>query len=625
MPDTIKTKHDLCTGCNRCVRDCPMETANITYQDEDGNIKVKVDDIKCIACGRCLSACRHDARYYEDDTALFFDDLSKGVPISVVAAPSIRVNIPEYKRLFMFLKKIGVTRVFDVSLGADICMWAHVRYIEKCGANPIITQSCPAIVSYIEKYRHDLIEYLSPIQSPLACVSIYMKEHEGITDRIAALSPCLAKSNEFQDLELAQYNVTFKKLLLYIEENNIALPEEATGFDHCKSGLGSIFPMPGGLKENIEFFMGKTLRIDAFDGKDAYQKLDTYAETEKAFLPEVFDVLSCDGGCNEGPACPMPNNYFETSSVMDTCRKIATSDRGNEYFERLYREYDNTFELSHYMRKYNPVDMPLPQITDEDIEKAFQSLNKGDDERRNVDCNACGSDTCYEMARKIALGVNIPVNCLVKSRDDAREEREKNLAGHQASIKQIKETERQRRLLETTEQANRAKSAFLANMSHEMRTPMNAIIGMSAIGMVTGEVERKDECLSKINDASKHLLGVINDVLDISKIESGKFEISPVEFDFEKMLQQIVTVISFRVEEKRQKFKVYVDQAIPRFLVGDDQRITQVIINLLGNAVKFTPENGHINLNTYFTGEENGVCEIRISVSDDGIGISAEQ
>ncbi|MCL2751580.1 MAG: 4Fe-4S binding protein [Firmicutes bacterium] len=99
-----------------------MEMANITY--EDGvNIKVKVDKEKCIVCGRCVAACKYGARYYNDDCARFFEDLAKGAPVSLIAVPSVRTNIPEYKRLFTYLKKLGVNKIYDVSLGADICVW----------------------------------------------------------------------------------------------------------------------------------------------------------------------------------------------------------------------------------------------------------------------------------------------------------------------------------------------------------------------------------------------------------------------------------------------------------------------------------------------------------------------
>ena len=179
--------------------------------------------------------------------------------------------------------------------------------------------------------------------------------------------------------------------------------------------------------------------------------------------------------------------------------------------------------------------------------------------------------------------------------------------------------------LEAAKSASRAKSAFLANMSHEIRTPMNAIIGMITIGKSSDDIERKDYCFTRIEDASKHLLGVINDILDMSKIEADKFELSYAEFNFEKMLQRVVNVINFRVDEKQQKLTIHIDNNIPKFLYGDDQRLAQVITNLLGNAVKFTPENGSISLDSRFMGEENGFCTIQISVRDTGIGIGPEQ
>jgi signal transduction histidine kinase/DNA-binding response OmpR family regulator len=169
------------------------------------------------------------------------------------------------------------------------------------------------------------------------------------------------------------------------------------------------------------------------------------------------------------------------------------------------------------------------------------------------------------------------------------------------------------------------KSAFLANMSHEIRTPMNAIIGMTTIGISAIGAERKDYCFSKIGDASNHLLGVINNILDMSKIEANKFELAFMEYDFERMLQRVVNVVNFRIDEKRQKFNVRIDNAIPKTLIGDDQRLAQVITNLLGNANKFTPEQGTITLDAQLVKEANNICTIQISLSDTGIGINPEQ
>ena len=175
------------------------------------------------------------------------------------------------------------------------------------------------------------------------------------------------------------------------------------------------------------------------------------------------------------------------------------------------------------------------------------------------------------------------------------------------------------------ERSNRAKSDFLSHMSHEMRTPLNAVIGMTAIGKSAAGAERKDYAFGKIESASSHLLGVVDDILDMSKIEANKLELSPAVFDFEKMLQKVVGIINFRLEEKHQSFRVNIDREIPGRLIADDQRLAQVLTNLIANAVKFTPENGSIHLDTRLASEQDGICTIQFDVVDTGIGISAEQ
>ncbi|MCL1905569.1 MAG: response regulator, partial [Clostridiales bacterium] len=183
-------------------------------------------------------------------------------------------------------------------------------------------------------------------------------------------------------------------------------------------------------------------------------------------------------------------------------------------------------------------------------------------------------------------------------------------------------------LKEAKEQAERmshAKSDFLSRMSHEMRTPMNAIIGMTSIAKTSDQLERKDYCLGRIESASNHLLGVINDVLDISKIEANKFELSFTDFNLERMLIKVTNVVNYRVDEKRQRLSVKVERDVPEALVSDDQRLAQVITNLLGNAVKFTPEEGEITLHIRKLAEDSGIITLEFSVRDTGIGITEEQ
>ncbi len=174
-------------------------------------------------------------------------------------------------------------------------------------------------------------------------------------------------------------------------------------------------------------------------------------------------------------------------------------------------------------------------------------------------------------------------------------------------------------------EASKAKSAFLSNMSHEIRTPMNAIIGMTTIGLQETVPQRKDEALHRIENASHHLLSIINDILDISKIESGKMELSPIAFQFRQMLSKVMTIVSQNIDEKQQQLTTKIDPQIPDALFGDDQRLTQVITNILSNASKFTEEHGNIQLVASMESTDQKSCTIKVSIRDNGIGMSAEQ
>jgi signal transduction histidine kinase/CheY-like chemotaxis protein len=176
-----------------------------------------------------------------------------------------------------------------------------------------------------------------------------------------------------------------------------------------------------------------------------------------------------------------------------------------------------------------------------------------------------------------------------------------------------------------TEQASLAKTNFLANMSHEIRTPLNAIIGMTTIGKAAAALERKDYCLEKISSASTHLLGIINDILDMSKIEEGKFELSCTEFNYPSLLHKIISIFEFRIKEKKQKFTVNTDPLIPDIIITDEQRLAQVITNLTGNAIKFTPEEGSISLDSKLLAIDENTCTLEIRVADTGIGIAPEE
>ncbi len=419
MRKLITNDLEKCVGCNRCIRVCPIEEANVAYLENDA-VRVRIDNDKCIACGACLSACQHDSRDYVDDTERFFQDLAKGEPISIFCAPASRASLDGWDQVLALLRKMGARKIYDVSLGADICTWAHIRYIQKYNPESVITQPCPAIVDYILLHNNELLPALSPIHSPMLCTAIYMRKYQGISDKIAAISPCIAKANEFEETgRLVSYNITFAKLAEYIQSRKLALPAQGSGYDHDDSALGSIYSMPGGLKENVEFMLGKGLRIDKSEGQTVvYDALDAFGIADKADLPAVFDVLNCPEGCNLGTGCHHTKSFFEVNSAMSQARSDAVDGRDLAYFEEMYRKFDESLRLEHFVRRYYAKPARGIEVSESAVEEAFQQLGKEDETSRNFNCGACGSDTCEGMAVKIAKKVNTSENCIQKAHNE---------------------------------------------------------------------------------------------------------------------------------------------------------------------------------------------------------------
>lgn len=413
-----------CVGCNSCIRLCPVHDANRHEIKSDGTIGIDIDDKRCIKCGACIKACSHNARNFSDDTERFLNDMSKGKEIVVIVAPAIKIAFDGYWRhVLNWLKSKGIKKIYDVSLGADICTWAHLEYVKLNPEKKLISQPCAAIVNYVQKHASQLLPHLSPIQSPMLCTSIYIRKVLGDNTAIAALSPCIAKKDEFVQTNLVDYNVTFSKLREYFEHNNIDLSKVHVGetnfstfeFDVMQGMVGSIYPRPGGLKSNLKLH-APMLNVISSEGTDSiYSTLDKYGEERDEILPQVFDVLSCEHGCNGGPAVGQEYSVFRMEAIMYDVEKYVKNKNSKQTVagkNKLFRKFSKELNLEDYIRKYNIEKHNDVMPSKKEINDILAGLGKHEKKDREYNCHACGYKSCTDMAVAIYKGINVPESCM---------------------------------------------------------------------------------------------------------------------------------------------------------------------------------------------------------------------
>lgn len=435
--------NDSCIGCNKCIRVCPCPGACVAVTEEDGTERIQVDPAKCIGCGACMDACKHGAREFEDDTEQFFADLAKGEKISILLAPAFKANYPgDYERVLGGLKNLGVNRIISVSFGADITTWGYLNYVKKYNFTGGISQPCPAIVGYIEHYLPELLPKLFPVHSPMMCSAIYAKQEMGITDKLAFISPCVAKWSEIHDPDTegyVSYNVTFDHLMKYVREHNIS---GAFASDEIEYGLGSIYPMPGGLKENVYWFLGDDVYIRQIEGeKHTYCYLEEHKEEiAKGMNKELFiDALNCGMGCIYGTGVEeeiagTDKALYNIHQIQENCKKNTKNSAWSrkltpaQRLAKLNKQFSK-LKLENYLRKYTDrseeCNYKLPST--EELNQIYDEMGKKTKEARCIDCECCGYESCEKMAFAIYNGFNKKENCIHFVKDIVEEEKKRAL------------------------------------------------------------------------------------------------------------------------------------------------------------------------------------------------------
>ena len=422
LSKVIEVDSEKCVNCHACITACPVKYCN------DGSADfVNINPDMCIACGHCIAACSHEARISLDDFDLFMRDLKSGQKIVAIIAPAVAANFPgKYLNLNGWLKRIGVKGIFDVSFGAELTVKSYLDYIDNNKPKTVISQPCPAIVSYIEIYKPELLKYLAPADSPMIHTIKMIKRFypEYQNHKVAVLSPCLAKKREFDETGHGDYNVTYTSVADYFSGQKINLSDfPAADYDNPPAERAVLFSTPGGLlKTALREVPGLGDFTRKIEGVPTiYHYLRNFSDTiAKGTAPLLVDCLNCEMGCNGGPGTLNQKKSLDEIEALieQRNREMQARHRKNGLFAKyraqkaLRKTIDKFWEKNLYTRTYlNLADNNLIKKPNAKELKDVYKLMRKYSEEDIYNCSACGYGECERMAVAIFNKLNKFENC----------------------------------------------------------------------------------------------------------------------------------------------------------------------------------------------------------------------
>lgn len=501
----IQVNESKCIGCNACIRTCPVPNAN----HYDGGV-VHVNTDECIQCGECVKCCQHGARYFTDDLEEVLS-IAKTNRVSLIVAPAIKTAMDsKWRHVLQWLKENGIHEVYDGSFGADICTYMHIQYLQRNPGKKIVSQPCAAIINYVEKHRPEMIPHMSPVQSPLMCSAIYIRKYLKNNDILVGLTPCLAKGDEFRNTGIVGYNVTFRRLSEYMNKHGVQLPTGYSQFEFSdiRGFDGAFYPIPGGLKECLRMYCPE-LSVSTSEGVNkVYDDFEIYLNTDVSRLPVVYDVLSCEFGCNSGAGAREDFNTFNAYDIMINAKSWANQRKKSE---RFHANVFKTLKLEDFIREYrNRSVSSMP--TQAEINNIFNLMDKHTDADRHIDCHACGYKSCLHMAKTIYAGNNTPSNCIVYEKNQMIKMKAEVEKQHSSLHDAVREIQQSLSMLNERIQPIAASASDNSVKNSNIKEDMSALnTDMENIHSKAGEiVDSVSEIGISLNEYNKILLKIKN-------------------------------------------------------------------------------------------------------------------
>ena len=424
--------NDKCIGCSKCISVCPVFGANVS-RVIGGKQTVEVSK-KCIDCGLCVVACEHGAREYRDDFDAVLKALSEGKKVSALIDPVLYLIYGnKTPQILGFLKDMGIYKIYDVSYGAEICLYAHAKYIKEHIDNngqcrQFIANTCGALNNYISNVAPQLIPLVIPVQSPTTCTAIYARKYLKDDSEFVVISPCITQVDEVRSADTGghvTYSVTIESLMNYAEKKGLG--GKRAEADLTSEGLGNIIAYNDGFIEGVSAFFNREEIFTNLGGiKDVnIENLSDLSGLKKSRHSLMVTADICRGGCVCGTG--LKASDVRLSATLDNYRRVRSKSFNfvnscispEEYYLKVSKVFkDLNFDdfAKTLSDKYRQ-----PYIVPEDaIDDIFNNMHKDTELKRTINCRSCGYKTCKDLAVAVSNGYARIQDCVHYMNDDLK-------------------------------------------------------------------------------------------------------------------------------------------------------------------------------------------------------------
>ncbi len=584
----VYTMREKCKGCYACVRNCPVKAIRI----REGLAEVIKE--RCIACGTCVQICLAKAKQAESDIGVVWQLLGQYPSVIAILSASFPAALPEVRprQLVTALKKLGFSEVMEDSFGAELVCRGYARLVNENKGKSILSSSCPAIVSYIEKYYPQIIDNLAPIVSPMIASGRVIKWQYNPEAKVVFIGSCIVRKAEAEDEKVAgviDAVLTFPELKEMFAARGITPESEAEGqFSGPKPNLGRLFAISGGLLK-VARLSDDLLLNDVINacGKD-YMPHILREFAEGKISAKLINLCFCEG-CINGPVIDDDLSVFKRREIITNYTK---SEADPAQTERDIQQYAG-IDLS---RKFTNRNVALPTPSEEDVQSVLEEIGKVDPSYR-MNCGACGYDGCRELAIAVCQGLAEPTMCWPYL------------------LNKLKTT--QDELIQAEKLTSLGQMA--ASIAHEVNNPLAGVLVYTQLlaKKIADDTIAKEKALDYLRKMDSELTRsskLIRNLLDFARQSPPTLR----EVDLSDVVSRAFSLVGHQTELQNIEVIKEFSPSLPKVMADFDQ-LQQVCTNLILNAIQAMPDGGRLTLRT--SADDS---ELKVEVQDTGCGISPE-